>query len=142
MRSSLTRSLIAPLAVIFALTGCSEITGNDGEAARVNVSGNWTGQFTHPGWDGGFLTLRLTQLDNVVTGEYQLRLAKRHANGRTQVQQYSGRVLGASVDNRHFEIVLQRRDGTWTLDAVLDGRNQMAGPWRSGRITGTFDVER
>jgi len=146
MKNPKSLVLIAAGAILLTLAGCSE-DDNPMQPRVVDFSGTWQGQFSHPSYDGGTLTLNLTEVrGDSIPGTYQLRLTKVLSNGRTEVQNYGGNVTNARrTGETGISFTLQHTQFTWdgTGSSPADGR--MSGTWRSrtsSGINGTFDTAR
>jgi hypothetical protein len=146
MKNSQSRLLIAAAAAILTLAGCQS-DENPMQPRAVDFSGTWSGPFTHGGYDGGTLTLTLSDVRaDSISGTYRLRLSRVLDNGRVHVENYSGHVMEARrTGETGISFTLQHTQFTWdgTGSSPVDGR--MSGTWRSrtsGGINGTFDTTR
>lgn len=146
MKNPKSLVLIAAAAALLTLAGCQS-DDNPMQPRVVAFSGTWSGPFTHPGYDGGTLTLTLAEVrTDSISGTYQLRLSKVLENGRVQVENYGGSITEAGrTGETGISFTLQHTQFTWdgTGSSPQDGR--MSGTWRSrtpGGINGTFDATR
>jgi hypothetical protein len=138
--------ILIAAATLLTFAGCSK-DDNPMQPRVVDFTGTWLGPFTHPSYDGGTLTLNLTEVrTDSIAGTYQLRLSKLLSNGRTEVQNYGGMVQnGRKTGDTAISFTLQHTLFTWdgTGSSPADGR--LNGTWRartSSGINGTFDVTR
>lgn len=117
---------------------CADSTGPE---ADPDANGSWAGSMTHPAYDGGALSLQLTDANGAVEGTYRLILSKR-VGGRAQVEQSSGRASGSSANGRLTLRLERSRGDEWLLEGRLDG-SQADGEWSTTRgIRGTWDIAR
>jgi hypothetical protein len=126
------------VAVAMTMAACSDSTGPD---ADPDANGAWAGSLTHPAYDGGALSLQLTDANGAVEGTYRLILSKR-VGGRASVEQSGGLVTGSSANGR-LTLRLQRVGGDeWLLEGRIDG-SHADGDWSTTRaVRGTWDVTR
>ncbi|MBM2842134.1 MAG: hypothetical protein HW412_2662 [Bacteroidetes bacterium] len=146
MKNPKSLLLLAADAALLTLAGCQS-DENPMQPRVVAFSGTWSGPFTHPGYDGGTLTLALAEVrTDSISGTYTLRLSKLNQNGTTSVQNYGGSITEARRNGETgISFTLQHTQFTWdgTGSSPQDGR--MSGTWRSrtsGGINGTFDATR
>lgn len=138
MRARLNGSIVVLLAVAVA-AGCADATGPESDA---DVTGAWSGAFSHPSYDSGSLSMSLLDVNGEVSGTYRLRLVRSLANGRNYVQASGGQVTGSSANGR-LNLRLSRTDEDWLLEGRLSGANRANGEWSTLRgVRGSFDIER
>jgi hypothetical protein len=138
--------VLAVVATLLTVAGCS---GDDNpmQPRVVDFSGTWSGSFTHPGYDGGSMTLTFTEVrGDSITGSYILRLSKVLSNGRTQVENYGGNVEnGRRTGEAAVAFTLQHTQFTWDGAGSSPAEGRLTGTWQSrapGGISGTFDISR
>lgn len=146
MKNPKSLVLLATAAAFFTLAGCQS-DENPIQPRVVDFNGTWSGPFTHPGYEGGTLTLTLSELRaDSVSGTYQLRLNRVLQNGRVQVENYGGSITEARRNGETgISFTLQHTQFAWDGigSSPVDGR--ISGTWRSrttGGINGTFDAAR
>lgn len=137
MKNPKSLLILAAAATLFTLAGCQS-DENPMQPRVVDFSGTWQGQFTHPAYDGGTLTLNLTEVRaDSIRGTYQLRLTKVGSSGRTEVQNYGGNVTNARrTGDTGISFTLQHTQFTWdgVGSSPVDGR--LSGTWRARTSSG------
>lgn len=146
MKNPKSLLLIAAAVTLLTLAGCTP-EDNPMQPRVVDFNGTWQGQFTHSGYDGGTLTLNITEVRaDSLSGTYQLTLSRVLANGRTEVENYGGAVQnGKKTGETGIAFTLQHTRFTWDGAGSSPADGHMSGTWRSrtsSGINGTFDVGR
>lgn len=132
------RSLWMVLVTVLAASACSDATGPE----ALDANGQWAGSFTHPAYDGGSLSMVLTDANGAVEGTYRLRLTRVGSNGRAFVEQSGGRIMGSSSNGRLTLRMLRSNGEEWLLEGRL-GEASAQGDWSTTRgVRGTFAVNR
>ena len=126
------------LVAVLSFSACSE----DPVSPQLeNISGKWDGQFNHPGYDGGSITLNVLENNSNLSGSFVMRLVKSN-----RVSNFGGSITGAKVTNNEYNLNLNGTNFTFICDLNLNSKELMlSGNWESEQqngISGTISVQK
>jgi hypothetical protein len=121
--------------IILSFGACSE---DPVSPELTNVSGEWDGTISHPGYDSGTITIQILQSDDNMSGSFTMRLVKNNS-----VQNYSGTLDGSKISNKNYNLWLIGSNFTWICDLNLNSTT-LSGDWESSTssISGSLSVQK
>lgn len=130
------RTAIVLTVLVLATAAC----GDDADPAIVDLSGTWTGTYTHPTLPGS-LELDLSSTDEALDGTFVLR----YANTSGFVQTLTGTVTGTRPSATSLSFDIEHTSFTWSFVGQLTTDDLMQGTWTSltaDNLDGLFEVRR
>jgi hypothetical protein len=126
----------------FSFAACSK-DSNPAAPEITNISGQWSGEITHPAYSGGSVNLTILETNNAVSGTFTMRLTRKLDNGRNFVQSYGGTVTGAKTSDQNYTLTLTGSNFVWLCNLGLNSIT-LSGGWQSSTttISGSMSVDK